>query len=504
MLTLWQRLSNLIFPFSCPFVFVTPVRPELEKIPRTPPDLPLEIWLEIFQFATYVHQNITIKPLDPFTPKHTTTNAMGANTPSLAMRTKLALVLVSKPWRRVAVQMLYEHIVIRSPARANVILQTLECSQPHQSSEVQEAKALGYGQWTRHIEVYTFSRGSGDIRYLQTLFKIFRLCPNLRMLSGRWLHNLPIEFLNGLSGLLGPSLSGLYWNEQNTALHQNATTGPAFLASFRSLRVLDLRHFIGSDPSSWPQSEPKPTLPLLQDLILSTHPRSLEVATMLCMPSLRNLTLRTPILDDESQELLKAFLIVHGQRLVTVDLPTPSADSEPDPDNAFLRRIAAHLNPDILLAPDVCPNLETLTFPVTSPPITSHIHPNLRRIGIRGANVDGLYPDKISSTRDHLMAINTDKYPRLEWIQTVGFLVEAHSDSLIKDVFIWWVERFEAMGVTLVDGEGVMWAYYPELVQEEAVLGRTGNGSLTTMLKPSSGNSKEQIQDNNKLKDEID
>lgn len=32
-------------------------------------------------------------------------------------------------------------------------------------------------------------------------------------------------------------------------------------------------------------------------------------------------------------------------------------------------------------------------------------------------------------------------------------------DSLIKDVFIWWVERFEKMGVDLLDGEGVLWAY---------------------------------------------
>ena len=58
------------------------------------------------------------------------------------------------------------------------------------------------------------------------------------------------------------------------------------------------------------------------------------------------------------------------------------------------------------------------------------------------------------------MAMTPDKYPELELIQTVGYFVDADkSDELIKDIFIWWVEKFEEVGIDFLDGEGVLWAY---------------------------------------------
>jgi hypothetical protein len=196
---------------------------------------------------------------------------------------------------------------------------------------------------------------------------------------------------------------------------------------------------------------------------------------------LRNLTLRTPIWDPfRSETLLNLFLKAHGTSLVSIDLPTPAADAEPDPDNAVARRTSIHINPDIFLAPDVCPNLEAFTFPTTSPSLAPHTHPNLRRIGLRGANSESLYPDKPSSVKGLLMAIDIQKYPNLELIQTVGFLPEAHGDSVIKDVFIWWAERFETMGVTFVDGEGVLWAYYADPVLEE----KSKQVSSESLVKP--------------------
>jgi hypothetical protein len=32
-------------------------------------------------------------------------------------------------------------------------------------------------------------------------------------------------------------------------------------------------------------------------------------------------------------------------------------------------------------------------------------------------------------------------------VRTAGFLVDADTDTLVKDVFIWWSERFERDGV---------------------------------------------------------
>ncbi|TFK44305.1 hypothetical protein BDQ12DRAFT_640820 [Crucibulum laeve] len=458
-----HHLRSLLFPFNCSFENCSPV--QRKRIPGPLPDLPLEIWLEIFQFATYVHRSASLKPLDPFTLKRTSNNAMGANSPSLALKTKLALVLVSRSWRRIAVQMLYEHLTIRSPVRADAILVVLRgsCRVEGFNYVAQSAWGQGYGQWARHIEIYTHARGANKLQYLQTLFRIFQLCPNLRILSGVWKHPLPVDFLNVISRIYGSSLQSLYWNEQSPmelGLRPHYTlAGPQFLGSFRALRVLDLRHFIGCDLSNCSRVLEKPTLPLVKDLILSTHPRCLQTASFLSLPALCNLTLKVSIGDPLSTDLLTDFLKHHGEKLITVDLPSPSPDSEPEPDSSHSRRTAPHVNPDIFLQPDICPNLLAFAFPITSPVLSPYINQSIRRIGLRGVRSDSLYPDKSSSGKSHLMAITPDKYPNLELVQTVGYLVEAETDGLIRDVFIWWVERFEKLGIDFLDGEGVLWAY---------------------------------------------
>ena len=432
--------------------------------------------MEIFEFATYVHQAATIRPLDPFTPKRITTDVTSANTQvalRLAMKTKLALVLVSRSWRQATIHLLYEHLLIRNPARAAAICQVLE-----ESSRVPDrdtGQPSGYGRWTRHIEVHTFSRGAGDIRFLRTLFRLFHYCPNIKILSGTWIYQLPIEFLNGLSKVYGPSLSALFWKERNDGPPEsyNPLSTPEFLGSFRSLRILDIRHFVGADPWSRPSCTRAPTLPLLEDLIISTHPRSLSTATILQLPALRNVVVRTPTYDERNEALLIAFLKVHGPSLVTVDLPSPSPDSEPEMDSTISRRGLSHINPDLFLNPDHCPILESITFPTTSPPLAPQIHSAVRRIGLRGVRSDGLYPDKQSMTRDHLMAITSDKYPELELVQTVGYFVDADkNDELIKDIFIWWVEKFEEIGIDFLDGEGVLWAYTEPINYKESIMCR--------------------------------
>jgi len=266
----------------------------------------------------------------------------------------------------------------------------------------------------------------------------------------------------------------LYWKERNDGPPEsyNPLSTPEFLGSFQSLRVLDIRHFVG-DQWSRPGCTRAPNLPLLQDLIISTHPRSLATATILQLPALRNVILRTPTYDERSEGLLIAFLKVHGPSLVSVDLPSPSPDSEPEMDSTISRRILSHVNPDLFLNPDHCPILESITFPITSPPLVPHIHSGIRRIGLRGVRSDGLYPDKQSMTRDHLMAITPDKYPELELIQTVGYLVDADkNDELIKDIFIWWVEKFEELGIDFLDGEGVLWVYTEPINYKESIVVR--------------------------------
>ncbi|KAJ7143421.1 hypothetical protein C8R43DRAFT_1015388 [Mycena crocata] len=449
MLRILDRIHDLIFPFTCSWAIVAPT-----QILRPLPDLPLEIWLEIFQWSTYVYGSTTIEPMDPFTVKHSPTDVMGANTPILSMRTKCALVRVCRAWRRIAIHILYQHIVIRSPSRAASILQVLRDSHSAQSN---------YGHWTRHIELYTHARGSSNIRFLQTVFRILQYCPRLRMLSTTWRIVPPKEFLHAVSTLYGPTLQGLCWDEQKHAL--GATHASLdFLASFQSLRILDLRNFVG-DGALGRAGPPPATLPCLNHIILSNHGSNISVATALSLPALHTLTLQSLLGHPTRNDLVTKLLAVHGGSLTTVHLPSPSSGSDNEP--AQLRTPAQHIPPSLFLRAGVCPNLETFTFGANSPAIAiepdgvePYTHLSLRRIALHSVRADALYPSKgPNETQTHLRSFTRATYPHLEMVRTAGFLVDADADSLVRDVFIWWSERFERDGVDFQDGEGVIWVY---------------------------------------------
>lgn len=119
-----------------------------------------------------------------------------------------------------------------------------------------------------------------------------------------------------------------------------------------------------------------------------------------------------------------------------------------------------NVKPEAFLLPDACPNLHTLTFTIQSPVIAIDTpHQALRRIGLCEVASNGLYPDKASPTRSHLMSVRREMFPNLETVRTVGFMVDADSDMLAEDVFIWWTEYFELEGIDFQDGAGVVWVY---------------------------------------------
>ncbi|KAF7357860.1 hypothetical protein MVEN_00832200 [Mycena venus] len=452
MLRILDRIPDLISPFTCLFAVTLPA---CSRHTKPLPDLPLEIWLEIFQWSTYVYGATTIGGMDPFTLQHSPTDVMGANTPILAMRTKCALVLVCRSWRRIAIQILYQHIVIRSPSRAALILQVLRASQSDKSDN--------YGYWTRHIEVFTHARGSSDIRFLQTVFRILQYCPRLRMLSATWRVVVPREFLNAVSTLYGPTLQGLNWNEQKHSLDKTHASLD-FLASFRSLRILDLRNFVG-DGLLNREGLPPATLPSLNHIILSNIGCNLVVATALELPALHTLTLQSLVGHSTRIDLITKLLQSHGASLTTVHLPSPSSGADTEPYQP--RTPAQHIPPSLFLSAGVCPNLDTISFGANSPPFTyeptamePHAHPALRQIALLSVRAEALYPSKgPNETQTHLRSFTRTAYPQLEMVRTAGFLVDADTDSLLKDVFIWWSERFERDGVDFQDGEGVVWMY---------------------------------------------
>ena len=108
----------------------------------------------------------------------------------------------------------------------------------------------------------------------------------------------------------------------------------------------------------------------------------------------------------------------------------------------------------------MCPNLHTLTFATNAPIIRlSTPHQSLRRIGLRDIHVNALYPDKTNSTKAHLMSFTRNNFPGLETVRTIGFLVDADTDILVEEVFIWWTEKFKRDGIDFQDGAGMVWIY---------------------------------------------
>lgn len=460
--------------------------PVLSLSPTPLLELPLEIWLEIFQFATHIPRSTSLRPSNPFTTRRVSSwnNIMAQNTPLGSLNTKVALTRVCKSWRAHALPLLYQHITIKSPKRGRLILQCLTESR-------QRDDPLGRGQWTRHIEVLTHARGSDKVQYLQNVFGILRCCPNLRVLSGTWNHPLPPQFLDAIIKLYGSGLEELYWNEiasQGVKRTVNTLTTVAnldFLGAFTTLQTLDLRHFKAGTPAD--VSTTRPTLPRVRDLIISTNPWSITAASGIVLPSLRSLTVKITrafvqgMEDTPSErELMDIFLKAHGLSLDSVDIYPASPDDDLE-QYSLNAPSAKPMDPGPFLNPDACPNLTSLCYPVDPEflPLPNIDHPSLRRIGLRNIKSDFLAitrdkPDHVA--KDHLQALynNTNHYSNLELVQTIGLCV---GKSSTKDVFIWWAEHFSRQGILLLDGEGVFWEY-EEAVPKQTVVQGVGSSRV--------------------------
>ncbi|KAE9403140.1 hypothetical protein BT96DRAFT_505412 [Gymnopus androsaceus JB14] len=426
--------------------------------PRPLPQLPDEVLMEIFQFATYVHECESILPLDPLIPKRASHNALGPNTPATALRTKCALVLVNHEWRQVAMSLLYRHLVVRSPSRAARILLSLESRFPTPGAASDNPLPTKYGRFTRHLEIYTHFRGSDKIDFLRTLCSIIQNCPNLRIISGSWMYPLPVGFLETLSHMCGSTLQGISWSSTCA----DFTGLSRFFFAFQTLRVLDISGIILS--SQQMHSQTPFSLPSVQDLVLSTRADNLSFATLISMPQLQNLVLR--VVEGSSSDQMNTFLEAHSDSLRTVHIQPPLALE------------SGHLKPshDFHLPFLACPHLETATFHVNHTPTFQH--PSLRCVCLQGVRMsEGLearsthmFPDNFSNNTNECLTtlLNISLYPCLETVRAVDYLVEADNHVTSMDLFIQWSEKFENRGVDFQDGSGIVWMYTEVLNNDEA------------------------------------
>jgi hypothetical protein len=96
--------------------------------------------------------------------------------------------------------------------------------------------------------------------------------------------------------------------------------------------------------------------------------------------------------------------------------------------------------------------------------------------------LERLHPKEPSLAQAHLESFTHDNFPRLEVVRTLGVLCSCEHE--LKNVFIWWTERFDNVGIDLQDGEGVLWLY-----EEDETSERTRNwlNIATTQYRHGSG-----------------
>lgn len=375
------------------------------------------------------------------------------------MKTKCRLVSVSKAWRKTALPLLYEHLVITSPRRATMMLGAL-CREADNGTILR-------GHCTKHIQIFTHARGSESMQFLQTLFKIFRACPNLRILSGTWNRQPPAEFTQAIVQMYGPSLQSLYWDNAHASQFTRMNVFE-FFSSFSTLRTLDLRE-LHYEPENTALPLSRPALPKIVELIVSSDKACLHVASTFRMPQLSRLTVVSKGRYTFNVQALNAFLMKHGQNLTTVNLLPHRLEDLP----------SAHCVPPApFLQPDVCPVLDSLSFHISADPILPDTleatpHYSLRRVALQGIKSHLLHPEPPSelsvwpgalSTKAHLFSLKKASFPALEIVRMPGFILDSDLEGSVKgtplsasDLVYWWTDRFANEDVILVDGSGTMW-----------------------------------------------
>ncbi|KAL4245575.1 hypothetical protein ABKN59_009613 [Abortiporus biennis] len=521
--------------------------------------LPVEIWLEVFRYATLIINGRTLNYTDPFQPQQPYVSALGRNASSLSIRTKCILVQVCSSWRRVAAELLYEHVVVTSLRKAKLVIRALEQSK-HTGSR--NDPRFGYGHWIRHLEIQTRSRESHKLSFLQAVAYIMTQCTNLQYISGSWTNSLPKEFLAVILKYHSSTLRGLYWEQLSHSFGVGIVDGAdssfslAYLTGFKNLRLLDLRilpklstprslsledamnpssgsntNGLNNKLSQYPPPPPISELPNVVSLCIAADYLVLKLASMISLPKLRNVILDATYTGSDNAILdisLNSFLIIHGPSIKSLELIPVASDlsrSTPEP-----------LGPGFFLRPSICPNLETIVFDrrercIVSPTkydilgprqtgkdgtggssssITgksrhklgvpeltaqSHIyhhaeehhssmksfqednqvmsepHLSLRWIGLKGFGIGRLYPNQPGHAHNHLRAFigayHAGLLPALERVQTVDLLGDWCGDWMGKDVFVWWAEVFESVGLDFLDGERVLWKYQEEFEDEK-------------------------------------
>ncbi|KAF9556405.1 hypothetical protein CPC08DRAFT_641625 [Agrocybe pediades] len=320
--------------------------------------LPVEVWLEIFDWATF-NPNISVDESTPFQP------IPDSNRRDPSLQVRLSLSQVCRSWRKWTAHALYNDIKIRHGVWE---LQKL-LAQHEQQHEQQHDPPRRFGDMVHRVVLpydSTITGPVGDSK--QTLaVEILELCPNLHTLlrPQHWLAD-SLTFDWEATDVSLPSLQRLEWWHHNEAERSGGINSlGAVLRSSPNIRFLFIGGVVGRNHSC-PQPEPL-TLQKLE--MLRLHIRSglltRQIIMRWTMPFLTHIILDSPPIEDGLQEIWHAF----GHQLQVVE---------------FGKHVRFLMAEDLTHCIQSCPNLRKLYYYLffTNSASLSEAHENLTTIGI--------------------------------------------------------------------------------------------------------------------------
>ncbi|KAF8625196.1 hypothetical protein AX15_005501 [Amanita polypyramis BW_CC] len=316
------------------------------------PQLPIEIWLEIFQWATGSLDFCTLSHYAPFQ----TLSAAGDKRDGGILKIKRNLSLVCRQWKELTAELLYKDIrIVRGVEDLKTALQTLT------------SDGNTYGCWVQRVTLPFSSTITGphESSTTATSIHILKLCSKIRILvrPQYLVHNL--QFQSEAQIVSFPSLERLEWWHNNDAERSGGINSLTVVLSMApNLTYLFIGGLAGHARIT-PRLVSLPQLTILRLRIvdgLLLH----QIMHNWTLPSLEHIILDTPGLSAQNLSMIWDSL---GPQLRTVE---------------FGKHHRFLLNGPILPCLQGCPRLEEINYFAlfTMSARLTESHYTLRRVGL--------------------------------------------------------------------------------------------------------------------------
>lgn len=377
---------------------------------RAPPNLPVELWRHIFRRATEYRDEFDMAVRAPIDAMR----EMGSMSRDDLLPTKVSLTLVSSLWRRIALEFLFEFLVINLDALPRK-MKRYDMIHAHHGSHCPL-------QHVRHFRMYARPRfyEPPSAEHMDHLVRVFEKCPQLVVYQHYALGRTPAALIAALLSICGDSLRHLSIESSNI-LPPNFFQLLSDMASNLEYLAID-----GRESQFGPATAAMPALHTLSILLDPDVPFSIHWV----LPRIKHLE----VWYQDDDDTLMAFLERFPKHITILDC----------------KACVVHSVEEILTCFPMLCEVFLPSAPTTSWDIATGTFANLHHVGLYvddafGSDLLGMLRH-LHTAFDHLT--NRDMFPALSHIWLQDFSpIWTHPDQIR-----WWrewVERVEGFGIKL-------------------------------------------------------